>query len=269
MKPRLGCVPYLNAKPLIAWFSKGEEAAEVTFEDPSLLGPMVDRGEVDAAIASSFFAVQDASLVVAPGVSISSNGPVQSVRLFSKVPFDRISTLALDSASMTSNHLAKIILAKSYGVTPQAVVRKSDLPTMLDECDCAVLIGDAGMRADAAALNVLDLGEAWRKLTGKPFVWAFWVGRDGLTGELAAALRRAKEFGEREVATIAAEAAQEMGLHYDVVLNYLERVIDYNLTEDHLGGFSTFGKMCEEMGFVERFRLPKIVAEASARAGTS
>lgn len=268
MRPKLGCVPFLNAKPLIAWFSEGD-SADVTFEDPSLLGPMVDNGEVDAAIASSFFAVQDPSLRIAAGVSISSNGPVRSVRLFSRVPFEEINSLALDSASMTSNHLAQIILDKKYGVRPNCEPRKADLAAMLEEFAAAVLIGDAGMVARGDGLHVLDLGEAWTAMTGEPFVWAVWVGRGGLTEDLAAQLLRAKEFGQRHVTDISNAAAVELGLSPETTLDYLTNSIDFDLEPSHLRGFELYGKLCQEMGFVSEFRMPNIVGGASAAAGPS
>jgi chorismate dehydratase len=268
MRPKLGCVPFLNAKPLIAWFSEGD-SADVTFADPSLLGPMADKGEVDAAIASSFFAVQDPSLRIAAGVSISSNGPVRSVRLFSRVPFEEIDSLALDSASMTSNHLAQIILANNYRVRPRCEARKADLSAMLEEFDAAVLIGDAGMKADGSGLQVLDLGEAWTNMTGAPFVWALWVGRNGLTEDLAEQLRRAKDFGKQEVAAISNAAAMELGLSPEATLDYLTTAIDFDLNSSHLRGFELYGKLCQEMGFVREFKMPRIVGGASAAAGTS
>ena len=268
MRPKLGCVPFLNAKPLIAWFSEGD-SADVVFEDPSLLGPMVDKGEVDAAIASSFFAVQDPSLRIAAGVSISSNGPVRSVRLFSRVPFSEISSLALDSASMTSNHLAQIILAKEYSVRPNCEPRKADLSAMLEEFDASVLIGDAGMTANGDGLHILDLGEAWTGMTGEPFVWALWVGRERLTEDLAAQLLRAKEFGQRHVTDISNAAAIELGLSPDATLDYLTNAISFDLEASHLRGFELYGKLCQEMGFVNEFRMPEIVGGPSAAAGTS
>ena len=270
MRPKLGCVPFLNAKPLIAWFCSGDDAsADVVFENPSVLGPMVDSGEVDAAIASSFFAAADPSLRIAADVAIASNGPVQSVRLFSKVPFEEIETLALDDASMTSNHLAQILLNQLYEVRPTTHRRRADVIQMLGEFDAAVLIGDAGMSAKADGLHVLDLGEAWTELTGKPFVWAFWVGRDGLTDQLANQLRIAREYGERNVESLAADASRELGLTYNATLDYLTNAIEFRLTPAHLEGFELFGKLCAEMGFVAQFQMPKIVGEASAAGATS
>lgn len=260
MKPRLGCVPYLNAKPLIAWFSMGEEAgADVVFDDPSLLGPMVKEGTLDAAIASSFFAIADPSLKIAADVSISSNGPVRSVRLLSRKPVEEIESLALDQASMTSNHLARIWLAEAHGRSPKVQARPADLESMLAEFDAAVLIGDAGMSANAEGLHVVDLGEAWHDWTGLPFVWAVWVGKNGLTPQLAEQLRSAKDYGVRNVDEIASGAAHELGWDFEKCRDYLHHAIDFDLGDRHLQGLALFAEKCRQHGFVRRDWSPEIV----------
>ena len=55
---------------------------------------------------------------------------------------------------------------------------------MLGVADAALLIGDPALRIDPAAYGVekIDLGEAWRTLTGLPFVYAAWTGRPGVLG---------------------------------------------------------------------------------------
>jgi len=270
MKARLGCVPFLNAKPLIELFSTEEDLdAEITFANPSLLGAMVDSDDVDAAIASSFFAIADPTLKIAGGVSISSRGAVKSVRMFSKVPFSEITSLALDAASMTSNHLALIILAEEFGARPRTESREAKLDPMLQDCDAAILIGDAGMSAMGEGLYVMDLGEEWTNITGLPFVWAVWVGRDGLTEELADKLRAAKDYGVRHVEEIATLAAQELNWPYTTCFDYLTESIDFDLDARQLKGLELFGKKCVEMGFVDKFRMPTIVGDACANPASS
>ncbi len=44
--------------------------------------------------------------------------------------------------------------------------------------------------------NKIDLGEVWTRMTGLPFVYAFWAGRpDVLTADDVAALQRARDDG--------------------------------------------------------------------------
>lgn len=267
MRYSLGCVPFLNAKPLIHYFSTPSAdllPVEVSFAVPTDLAEWVANGSVQAALASSYFALAQPGAVVAAGVSISSFGPVESVRLFSKRPFSEIRSLALDSGSMTSNHLSKIILAERYGVYPVATTAKPNLDDMLAAADAAVLIGDAGMTAAADGLFVMDLGAAWHEMTGLPFVWALWIGTDGLTDDLAALLSDAKRYGVRNLEDIAQSESKRLGIPYHRCLRYLAEIIDCDLTPAHIEGFSRFARLCLAHGLLEQVRMPKFVGSTLA-----
>ena len=51
-KYRVGCVPFVNASPLVAWFEapNGSDEVEVVYELPSLLPAMLDSVEVDVVL---------------------------------------------------------------------------------------------------------------------------------------------------------------------------------------------------------------------------
>ncbi len=173
---RVGCVPYVNARPLVAAFDQPNEFVEVVYDVPSKLPALLDAGEVDAILVSSIELLRRNDLLPVAEVGIMSNGPVKSVRMLSKVPISEIKTLALDESSMTSNMLAQVILAEQ-GVFPTLTTLPPDSKMMLANCDACVIIGDHGFEADGSGLVDIDLGEAWTKMTGLPFVWALWLGK--------------------------------------------------------------------------------------------
>ena len=173
---RVGCVPYVNARPLVAAFDQPNEFVEVVYDIPSKLPALLDSGEVDSILVSSIELLRRDDLLPVAEVGIMSYGPVRSVRMLSKVPMKEIKTLALDQSSLTSNILAKIILAEQ-GVFPKTETLDPDAPNMLARHDACVLIGDKGFEADGTGLVDIDLGEAWTDMTGLPFVWALWLGK--------------------------------------------------------------------------------------------
>jgi predicted solute-binding protein len=173
---RVGCVPYVNARPLVSAFDQPNEFVEVVYDVPSKLPALLDTGEVDAILVSSIELLRRADLRPAAEVGIMSYGPVQSVRLLSKVPLTEIKSLALDQSSMTSNILAQVILAEQ-GVFPTTETLSPDAPNMLAHHDACVIIGDRGYEANGAGLVDLDLGHAWTEMTGLPFVWALWLSK--------------------------------------------------------------------------------------------
>src|SRR5437762_3384223 len=145
----VGCVPYLNAKPLVRRFHEMGEASpvKVVYDVPSRLPALLASADVQAILVSSVEALRAPCRAV-DGVSITTRGEVRSVRLFSKVSFKDIRTLALDQSSMTSNALALIVLNELFQAQPETYPASPDLPTMLASADAGILIGDAGMRAD-------------------------------------------------------------------------------------------------------------------------
>ena len=173
---RVGCVPYVNARPLVAAFDRPNEFIEVIYDIPSRLPALLDSGEVDAILVSSIELLRRDDLLPVAEVGIMSYGPVKSVRMLSNVPLSDIKTLALDQSSLTSNILAQIILAEQ-GVFPMTETLSPDAPNMLANYDACVLIGDKGFEADGTGLVDIDLGQAWTDMTGLPFVWALWLGK--------------------------------------------------------------------------------------------
>ena len=258
MAYRVGSVPYLNSKPLVKpleW--KGE--VEVRYAVPSRLPEMLDSGQVDAIMVSSIHALTTPGSRVAAGLSIGSQNEVVSVKLLSKVPPEQINSLALDASSMTSNALAQIVLAERYRNSVQGEPSPPDLKNMLDGHDACVLIGDNGMAADMSGLWVLDLGTEWRTLTDLPFVWALWVGRDRLNGQLVEHLQAAIDQSRANWEPVIQAAVAETGFSYDQCRHYLTQIMDYRLTEQHLAGLTEFGRLSVKHGIVESAALPEIV----------
>lgn len=243
----IGSVPYLNGKPLTRWFTHTDEGKnsgiEVRFDVPSELARLLATGEIDAALVSSFEYFKTPNYKIIPRVSISGQDEIMSVRAFSRVPWRSAQSIALDTSSLTSAALLKIILAEVYDSHPLYINHAPDLENMLLLADGALLIGDAGMLADNTAMLTIDLGSAWRKLTGHPFVYACWLARpDSISKELIKTLQIARDWGMTQTDIIAQEEAERLGCPVKLCKYYLTQIMDYNLSEEHLDGLEDFGK---------------------------
>lgn len=255
----VGSVPYVNARPLVWRFEQPGSQVRVVYDVPSRLPALLDSGAADAVLASSFDAITTPGRKVAFGVGIVSNGPVESVRLFSKVPLGQIRTLALDEASLTSNHLAQILLIDQWGVHPELATMASDQQSMLATCDACVLIGDKGMTAEQRGLHVLDLGAAWTELTGLPFVWALWIGGKELGSELADWLGEAANLGADEWRQMVADASGKAGWTDGEVQRYLTDCIQFIMGTRELEGLSAYAERLLRHGLVPQIFSPEIV----------
>lgn len=261
MRYRVGCVPYLNAKPLTRLFEENREEVpvEAVYDVPSRLPLLLARGEVQAIMASSIEALRFPGKRVADGVSISTQQEVLSVRLFSKCPPHEINRVAFDASSMTSNALAEIILRERYGREIIGEPCPPSLPAMLQDHDACVLIGDNGMRESGEGLHILDLGREWRRLTRLPFVWALWIGDEGLTPELSMWLNVAAQYGMSHIDRVIPIAAQETGFSSADCENYLRRIMDYAFDDPHRRGLQEFGIHLKRLGRVNPVHFPAIV----------
>ncbi|MEQ1822099.1 MAG: menaquinone biosynthesis protein [Fimbriimonadaceae bacterium] len=254
---KVGSVPFVNANPLVEGLAEG--GVEVIFAMPSKLPSRLDSGELDAVLASSFDALTTPNRRVAWGVCIGSFGPADSVRLFSRVPFEQIKTLALDSSSLTSNSLAQVVLAELYGVRPDTSVAEPDLTAMLQDFDAGILIGDRGMMAGGEGLHILDLGEAWTRLTGLPFVWALWIGLERLEHELVATLNQAHNTWLERRSWRIPQIAEGSGWTEIQTARYLEQTMRYQLGENEWRGLIKFRDLLVKYDFATEPIQPTVV----------
>ena len=248
---RIGCVPYLNAKPLVDWFHSDEcdVASEVVYAVPSELADLVRKDQVDVALVSSFELFRNRDLVVVPGASISADGPVKSVRLFSRVPFGEIRSVALDTSSLTSVALIRILLTERHGITPEYRAHPPDLSSMLESCDAGLIIGDLKL-FQTPATYVMDLGEEWKTLTGLPFVYAAWLARPELVDTAHGPLIRAMQWGCSRLDSLAAFWSARLDLPLNRVRDYLLNVMQYDLDDRKWKALEEFQARCFRHGLI-------------------
>ena len=267
-KYRVGCVPFVNARPLVAWFESSEapDGVEVVYDIPSKLPAMLDSGLVDVVLASSIETLQTPNRTAAEGVCIGSFGAAESVRLFSHVPFSEISSLALDQSSMTSNALALGLLDEVYGARPDSETCPPDQKAMLADHDACLLIGDIGMRASGDGLSVLDLGDAWTLAYGLPFVWALWIGRQDLEPRLAGLLNDALDWGMAHIDDVVADTVGRSGWDSKSCRRYLAETMRFQLDEEALEGLQAFAALAHRTGLISTRNMPRFVAVAGTTA---
>ena len=180
---RVGAVSYLNAKPLYYSLCELCTRVELTMDVPSRLAEQLAAGQLDVALIPSVEYLRGVELgyEILPGFAIAARGPVRSVKLFSRVPFEQIERLALDEGSRTSQVLARSGWTPGTGSVPAGSSSCRWASRSLEStADAVLVIGDRAMRCPTEPFHeVVDLGEAWRTLTGLPFVFALWVAQGG------------------------------------------------------------------------------------------
>ena len=250
---RVGAVTYLNAKPLYYRLEDFAPDARLVLDYPSRLADQLARGELDVALIPSveYLRGSASGYEVLPGFAIAARGAVRSVKLFSRVPFGRVRRLALDEGSRTSQALAQVWLTEAHGARPRIIEPLPlGVPAQESTADAVLVIGDRAMKVpDAEFHATADLGEAWVALTGLPFVFALWVVRAGVDlGRLPEALGRCRADGLANAEAIADEHGPRLGLGRETCIEYLTRVLSYDLGEPELAGLRLFARKAAALG---------------------
>lgn len=255
---RVGAVSFLNTKPLIYPLlnKKVQTDIALSVDVPSCIATRLSEGTLDVGLIPiiEYFSVRanpsGSDFCILPDISIASHGSVKSIQLFSRVPIQEIRRIALDTSSRTSVALLKILLAEKYGVSPAFT---TCAPTVIPSTalqnrqyppfEAVLLIGDPALRHLGTTEYSFDLGEAWYKLTGRPFVYACWVARrEARLDDLPELLLESKARGIRQIPEIAKIEAQTLGLPEKLCLEYLQHHIKYDLGEPEIAGLELFYK---------------------------
>jgi chorismate dehydratase len=251
---RVGSVSFLNAKPLIYGLER-EADDQLSLDVPArLLDGLLDtRYDVALLPVIDYQRLPGLRLLTSGG--IGCDGATLTVRIFSPVPLERIRTLACDTDSHTSVALARIVLAKLYDVRPTFV----DLAAGAVTGDTALLlIGDKVVCEEPKGLpHQIDLGEAWKRLTDLPFVFAAWIARDGVDlRDLPDRLELAKGDGLSHLDEIIARHAVPRGWPADVAKRYLGEYLKFDIGKEQLRAIRLFHTYAAEEGLIDHAPWP-------------
>jgi chorismate dehydratase len=225
--------PYSNSAPLVDKLTEVDSRVRVINDHPSQLVADLNAGRADVALIPVAHLFNHPELVMLEGLGVAADGPVKSVLLKCNVPVSAIKTVERDPASATSNALAELLLKKHYGRSVEMVGGAAD---------AVVVIGDRALLSDPAPAGDIDLAEAWKEMTGLPFVFAVWAVRKDFS-EIETVTKIAKKAyhaGLQSLEEIAARYANEFGNSTGFWLDYLNDTIHYELGEREMDGLEQF-----------------------------
>ncbi len=257
---RVSAISYLNTAPLMWDFEHVGSGSDfdVSYTLPSSCAAALQNGSADIGIipAAAYATIGD--LLILPGVAIASKQAVRSILLVSKVPVERIQTVAVDSSSLTSVALLHILFTKWWGGRRPFTTMAPDVEWMFKQHDAGLVIGDPALKVDRSRYFTYDLAEEWIRLTGRPFVFAFWAVRQAALKDLSPTLDLASIFQEsrdhgvqaENLERIAKEWAPRMDLSESDIKSYLSQNIHYYLDSACLDGMQLFFRYAEECGIL-------------------
>lgn len=206
-----------------------------------------------------------------PDLAISCDGPVHSVRLFSRRPVRELdqATVLVTASSRTSVLLLELLCRHRWQVTPRfATVRAeaTDLEALGHfPHDAVLVIGDAALVLASRGIypHQVDLGEAWKEWTGLPFVFAVWAAHrradQAAVRDTHARLIQSRDWGLEHLDLLADQAWATTGIDRQVCRDYLGD-LDYRFSYRHLAGLTDFFRRLAQDGLVPDGSLSFIAA---------
>jgi chorismate dehydratase len=234
---RLGRISYVNMAPV--FFRLAADVEEVSGVPTELSARLLD-GELDVApIPSIEYARNAERLRILPRLCVSSEGAVDSIQLVSRVPLERVRTVAVTPESATSVVLTKVLLPEAQQVPLE------------EEAEAKLLIGDAALKsAFEDPTPHYDLGRLWLERTGLPMVFAVWAVPEPLAEglpELEEALVASVRLARAEPETLAREASERYGYPAGFLARYFEK-LRYRFGPRERAGLLTFFELARDAG---------------------
>ena len=245
MTVRVAAVGYTNAWPLLTRLDRIRY--RVMEGHPAQVAEWVRQGEADVGLVPVGALLTESDWKVVPGACIGCEGPVHSVLLVAETPPEEWTEVLLDGVSRTSVVLARLLLRRGPLARPGVRFRDVEPGTAVREArgtTAALVIGDAARDLPLRMRHAVDLGEAWHRWTGLPFVFAIWAGRTDLSPAAIAGLRQA-----------AAEGLQLRHALPEPDRSYLLESIRYELDDRALMGLRRFAALGVEEGLLERHEI--------------
>ena len=290
---RIGCVQYLNTLPLIEGLRTWRDVEVVTAVPSRLAGMLIGgdvdvalASVIDAATAEGS---GGPGVVLLPVGMIGCDGPTLTVRLFSTRPIETLEEIGVDTDSHTSVALLQVLMHKIHGRRVRVVsfdagehlvvgpgAHRADPSgdgggvqrpagdrrgTQGGEArqswpDAVLLIGDKVVTDAPPAERYpyqMDLGAAWKSLTGLPFVYAAWMccgGTEGSVAVRAAAmmLDRARRHNATRLDWIVASRAGEKHWPADLARRYVGEYLHYGVGEAEKEAVAKFVRFAGELG---------------------
>jgi chorismate dehydratase len=266
---RIGCVKYLNARPLIYGWS-----GAVDFDHPAALCRKLERGDLDVALVSSLEYLRRPIYRIVDRVSISAHGAVYSVIVAQNEDLARAQEIDIDPASETSVALLRCLLdqrdlkprlvrntdlqsvrrAELHSAEP-ATMRASAGPETADSMSAGrtgqgpvfrLLIGDQAIRFRAEhgeRYHYWDLAETWTKMTSLPFAFAFWLIRPEIQNAKGIA-DKLRTLRDHNVASIDELALSQSEVSPTFCRKYYREHLFFDFGEREKAGLREFHRRC-------------------------
>lgn len=260
---RLGKIAFANCDfPYYALERNRVKAHGIEIKEahPVELARLLFDGELDISPISSIMYAKRDDLLILPGLSITSNDFTKSVLICSNGTSDfsdfEGKTLCIPETTASSATLVKIILWRKGVNVKIKQCPGTDIDRMLNHGDAALLIGDSAIHAIGKYHIIADLGNEWKKLTGKKMVYALWVVREEFAKQhpdkvryVLDTLLRSKDYAYNNISEIANFIGRQKEIDCGFMREYLH-TLNYDFDEESVESLKLYFEYAKECGII-------------------
>jgi len=207
---------------------------------PSDCASKLKAGSVDLALVPVALIPELETHFIETDFCIGANGKVDSVKLYSEVPIEKIETVMMDYQSRTSNALAKILFEKHWNKSVDFLPSHPGFESQVSGTVAAVVIGDRCFGLNGKFNYEYDLAEEWKTLSGLPFVFAAWVSRHRLDKKFITEFNKVLMRGIKNIAASVQSPENRSSIGSGRVMRYLTQNISYDLNDEKKKGLELF-----------------------------
>ena len=225
MSIRTVAVNYRNTLPLRAGLASMTASGrlDVHLAPPAAATHAFAHGEYVLGLLPVAAALEVPEAEFVGDYGIVSDGFVGSVGIFSQVPLHEVETLYLDHDSRSSVLLARVLLRHHWRLAPTLLPAPRGYRSRIEGATAGVIIGDPAITARRVYPYYYDLGEAWREMTGLPFVYASWMSSVPLDRAFVRDFDAAQALGVADRRRLARELQPRVP-HYDLTTYFTEQL---------------------------------------------
>ncbi len=246
-KIRVSLVSYLNTYPFLYGLKHNSiiDQIDLSLDIPFDCAKKLINGEADLGLIP---------IAVLPGIKhadivsnhcIASDGAVETVCLFSEYPIEELDEVYLDYQSRTSVVLIKILMKHYWKKDVRFLKGNEGYEQNIKKTTGGLIIGDRVIQWRNKFNYKYDLGEAWKKLTGLPFVFAVWVSNNILPDDFLQQFSKALEFGLINMDAVIKDIKPKYPDDFDIK-DYFYNKICYRMDAKKREAMELFSKYSKE-----------------------
>jgi len=204
---------------------------ELSLDIPSKCAEKLLTNQVDIGLVPVAILPELPEYHILTDYCIGANKKVNSVILVSDVPLEEMEEILLDYQSKSSINLVQVLAKNYWKISPKFTHAKVGFENQVGGKTAAVIIGDRTFNLSKPYPYIYDLAEEWYEFTGLPFAFACWVANKPIVPEFVEKLNQALAFGVEHIHE-SIGLANNNGITFDQLQNYLTNDISYELTDD-------------------------------------